>query len=353
MHYIILDTNIYREMGPAFRKHIDYQYFDKFVDRSPHEVVILDTVYKEFSDYFTKDYLTPLIKEYEKLYLKFEKNDFVDRMPLIDLTLIEKEAKNKFVSSLKESCWRILASSYVDVGVLTEFLLYNKRSSSKDNTRDFLILLNLIEFSEQNKKDRIIFITKDKIFQKNDFFLRVLKKSGVDNLIFIESISSYLSEYSAKITFLNADIVLKSIPLERINMELNKDITCFPSYISNYYHNETIKTPNPESIEILGVKLKEYYTYSEDKIKTSIVTSLIVRVKIVYEKEIRVNLNEFPKEIFGDGNMNRVDDKNRPIYENDILFIFEGNVDLNKKKILRQKFIDFIPDWNVPEKSSV
>jgi hypothetical protein len=75
----------------------------------------------------------------------------------------------------------------------------------------------------------------------------------------------------------------------------------------------------------------------------------VVRVKIVYEPETVVHLKDYYKENYDLNNKNRIDTLNRPIYENDVLFIYEGQVDKNKKKISRQKFIDFIPDWNVPE----
>ncbi len=109
------------------------------------------------------------------------------------------------------------------------------------------------------------------------------------------------------------------------------------------------EVPNYQTLEIENIKLKEYYTFSEDKVKTVIVTNLLVRVEIIYEPETAVQLKDYHKEMYGLNNQNRVDTSNRPIYENDVLFIYEGHVDKTKQKISRQKFIDFIPDWNVPE----
>jgi hypothetical protein len=349
MHYLILDTNVYRELGVAFTVNIDFGYFHKFVERSPHEILMLEIVQKEFSDFFKKDYISSLIKEYEKIYLKFDKNPYIDNLPLADLTIIERKAKETFEQALKKSCWKIIKAISIDSALLTDFLLYNKRLSNKDNTRDFLILINILEIAKTHKKDKVVFITRDKIFRENDFFKKTITTSNIENLEIVDSIAAYLSEYSAKISFIDDDNVLKSISIDSIRRELFKDIDCFPSYISSYYHDIKAQAPQFSLLEIKNIKLKEYYTFSEDKIKTVIVSTLIVSVKIIYEAETAVQLKDYPKERYHTNNHNRIDSFNRPIYENDILFIYKGQVDKTKKKISRQKFIDFIPDWNLTD----
>jgi PIN domain len=349
MQYLILDTNIYRELGPAFTNNIDFIYFRKFVERSPHEIIMLDIVLKEFNDYFKKDYLTPVIKEYEKVYIKFEKNPFLESIPLADLTILENNAKNKFNAAINASCWKILKGINISSELLADFLLYNKRVSTKDNTRDFLILLNILDFSNKNRKNKVVFITKDRIFTENNFFKKTIEISGVTNLEIIDSIAGYLSEYSAKISFIDVDDVLNSISVASLKKEIVKDVDCFPSYISSYYNDPKSEVPKHELIDIVNVRLKEYYTFSEDKIKTVIVTTLIVRVKIVYKNDDIVGLKNYPKKIYNPENLGHVDNLNRLIYDNDVLFIFEGLIDKSKKKITKQRFIDFIPDWNVPD----
>jgi len=57
--------------------------------------------------------------------------------------------------------------------------------------------------------------------------------------------------------------------------------------------------------------------------------------------------NKYPKDFKPEEIRHRIDSENRAIYENNVLCIFEGKVDLKSKKITSQNFEDFIPDWNV------
>jgi hypothetical protein len=161
-----------------------------------------------------------------------------------------------------------------------------------------------------------------------------------------------LSEYGLQIDFLNNQQVLESIDVKIIEKELKKDIKCFPSYISSYYDDLKVKPPKNISLEILDIDLYEYYTYSEEKSKVIIVSSFIVKIRAIYDIEKRVNLKDFEKEFYYEDIKHRIDIENRPIYENYVLFMFEGEVDLQSKQIINQVFDDFIPDWNVKKSSA-
>ena len=175
MHFIAFDTNIYREFGISFTKNIDFNYLSKFIKKGPHELVLLDIVYHELMDYFRHDYVGKLIKDYENVYQRFENNEFIENIELANLTVLEQNAITNFKESLINSCWKVIKTSYIESELLIEFLIYNKRNSKKDNTRDFLIWLNLIHLAESNPEDRLIFISRDRIFTENDFFQKLLK----------------------------------------------------------------------------------------------------------------------------------------------------------------------------------
>jgi len=346
MHFIAFDTNIYREFGVKLNKNIDFEYLSKFIEKGPHEIVLLEVVYKELIDYFKHDYLGRLVTDYQNLYLRFEQNEFVDKLDLLDLTSIEHKALSEYKKSLRKSVFKFPISQ-IDFSILIDFLIYNKRKSRKDNTRDFLIWLELIIIAKNHPEDKIIFISRDKIFSEDSFFMKSLKSKGVKNLEVVNGISNYLRDYGLQIEFLNNKIVLEDAPISLIEKELWNDSECLPSYVSKYYATGKIRPPKNISLEILNVEINDYYTYSENKDQTLIVASYIVYTKAVFDKELKVDLKEFEKEFYYDEIKHRIDSENRPIYENKILFIFEGEIDINKKKITNQKFIDFIPDWNV------
>lgn len=348
MHFLTFDTNIYRELGVAFNKNVNFDYLLKFLEKSHYELILQDVVYKELVDYFENDYLKKLIYDHNDIYNRFNNNPYIENINKIDSEQIEKNALKKYKEKLKSTCWRIQKTDYVDSELLVDFLINNKRESKKDNTRDFLIWNNLLNLASERKKDTFIFISRDKIFNENKFFRKLLSDRNLKNVIIIESIPKYLSDYGLQIEFLNKKIVLNSVEKSVIETNLLKDIDCFPSYVSNYYNR--IKPPKNKSFEILDIQVYDYYTYSEDKSDITIISSFLVKVKAIYEKEMRVDLNEFPKDYYYEEINHRIDNDNRPIYENYVLCMFEGNIDLNSKKIINQEFSDFIPDWNVEKK---
>ena len=156
-----------------------------------------------------------------------------------------------------------------------------------------------------------------------------------------------MSDYGLQIKFLTNELVLETIDKDVILKELKKGIADFPSYITEYYHSRKNKPPKNISIEILNTDVNDFYTYSEDKEKTILVSSFLVLVKAVFAKETRVDLKDLISEFYHEDIKHRVDSENRPIYENYVLFIFESDINIKSKKIENQKFIDFIIDWNV------
>lgn len=345
MHFLTFDTNIYRELGIAFNNNLNFDYLLKFLEKSHYELVLQDVVYKELVDYFENDYLKKLIYDHNDIYNRFNNNPYIKNINKINSEHIEKDALEKYKEKLNSTCWRIQSTIYVDSELLVDFLISNKRESKKDNTRDFLIWNNLLSLAEERKDDKIIFISRDKIFIENKFFRKLLSDRNINNVIVIESIPKYLSDYGLQIEFLNNDIVLNSVKKSVIETNLLKDINCFPSYVSTYYNR--IKPPKNKSFEILDIQVYDYYTFSEDKSDITLISSFLVKVKAIYEKELRVDLNEFPKDYYYEEINHRIDNENRPIYENYVLCMFEGNIDLKSEKIINQKFSDFIPDWNI------
>lgn len=347
MHFLAFDTNIYREFGVSFQSNIDFSYLSKFLEKGPHELVMLDVVFNELKDYFNQDIIGRLIKDYRSVYSRFERIEFLPDLDKPDFVSLEAQAKVDFEKKLRSSCWKILASEPINHSDLLEFLIVNKRESGKDNTRDFMIWQGLINLAKLHPDDKVILISKDSIFTKNEFFQSFLESNSVENLIVLDSVSKYMSDYNLKVDFINNQLIEKSISNEVILKEIKNDIECFPSYVSSYYYSGENRPPSNLSVEILDVSINDYYTYSENKSNTTLITSLIVRVKSVYDKETSVDLRNYQKKFYYPEVHHRIDQENRPIYENNLLFIFEANLDLENKKIGEQRFIDFIPDWNI------
>lgn len=346
MHYLVFDTNTYRELGVPFDNNIDFGYLSKFLKKGPHELVLLEVVRDELVDWYRNDVIGKLISEYQSLYMHFEKNPFLETIEIPNLTNQENNALAKYKNLLDQSCWKMIPSGKFESKTAVKFFLHNKRSSKKDNSRDFLIWQNLIKLAEENPEDKIVFIGRDKIFKENRFFQNQLVELRINNIVVLDSISIYMREYGLQVEYLNEEFVLDSIDLEDLKNQLEKSIDDFPSYVSSYY-NSPIKPPRNVSGQISELTLVDYYTFSEDKSEIILITSVLVTFKSMYDVETRVNLDKYPPSREWEEVNHRVDEQNRPIYEGKVLFMYEAKLNLQDKTIGEQEFIDFIPDWYV------
>jgi hypothetical protein len=348
MHFLTFDTNIYRELGVALKNNINFDYLLNFLEKSHYELILQDVVFKELIDYFENDYLKKLMYDHKDVYNRFKNNPYLENIENIDSVSLEKKALKKFKERLKSTSFEIQSTGHLSPELLIDFSISNKRESKKDNTRDFIIWINLIKLASEYPDDKIIFISRDKIFTENIFLKKMLKDNGIENIIVIESIPKYLSDYGLQVEFVNNEIILNSINKSIIKNNLLKSVDDFPSYVSDYYNRN--KPPKNISFEILDVQVYEYYTYSEDKSEVTIISSFLVKLKAVYDKETRVDLNDYPsiypKDYKPEEIKHKVDNENRAVYENYVLCVFEGKVDLKSEKIISQNFEDFLPDWN-------
>lgn len=346
IHLVFLDTCIYRQLGVNFWERNDFVNLKTFLDQRGYEILITEVVYNELLDYYTNDIIKPILTEYDKVISKSENTTFFKAIPRVDLTLNEQSAKSEYLKALRESYLKVITCFFIDSEELIEFLIENKQESKKDNTRDFLILKTLILYAIENPKDKLVLISFDKIFRENKFFQKILKEANVKNLLVFDSIASYLNEFGYKFEFLTDDLVLKSINIKSIEKELLKDIKCLPSYIVDYY-NTPEYVPDLQEYKIDEIKIFEYYVYSNEKEKLKISIAVLVRVIAIFNPDNNKDFRNYYIEKYHEENRNRVDNFNRPIYDNFILFILEGDLNKEQKKIIRVKVLDFIPDYNV------
>jgi len=346
MHFVSLDTNIYRQLGTEFWNKIDFKNLKKFLDQRAYEIIMTDVVYKELIDFYSNEVIKPLVGEYNKVFQKMDNTPLFERPPQQDLTLNEKKAEQEYIKTIRESCFKIITTYVTDCNELIDFLIINKHVTKKDNTRDFILFKTLLIFALENPKDKIVLISSDKIFIENEFFRKIIKSYNVKNYLIFDSIASYLNEFGYKYDFLTDDLVLKSIRPELIKREILRDVKCLPSYIIRDYNNVDL-VPELQDCKIDEIKIYEYYAYRNEKEKLKVAISVLVRIIAVFSPDKNKDYRNYNIEKYYEENHNRIDQFNRPIYDNYVLFILEGDLNESTKKINRVRFIDFIPDYNV------
>jgi hypothetical protein len=346
IHYISLDTNIYRQLGIDFWNKLDFINLKKFLDQRSYELIMTNVVFNELVDHYSNEVLNSIINEYTRVFLRIENTPLFGKMEIGNITLNELQAKKDYLRELNHSCLRVIAIDVIKTDELLKFLIDNKQETKKDNTRDFIIFKTLVSFAIKNPKEKIVFITNDKFFTDNFYLKKIYKKNNIKNLIIFDSIASYLNKFGAKYDFLTDDLVLHSIKDKIIRREILKDIKCLPSYIIRDY-NDLEKVPELQDLKIDEIKVFEYYTYYNENEKLKIAISIQVRIIAVFESDKNKDYRNYEIEKYHEENKNRIDQFNRPIYDNIVLFILEGDLLVSSKSINRIRFIDFLPNYNV------
>lgn len=354
MPIVYLDSNIYRQIGLRFIDNVDYQNLSQILETSGNEFGILEIVYAELMDYYKNDIFTSILSDHEKLYKRYQTNPYLDDIEIFETTIPLKKAVALVSKDLKE---KKFFTSLIPVPstLLLDFLLHNKRSTKKDNTRDFLIFHTLSELCEKHNEDYIVLISQDEIFTTNDFFKKLLVTQKISNFKIYQSISDFMKDFGPKLEFITPEAILENIDPSIIEKELLNDIICLPSYVSQfYYEKKENEVPEIEKLEVKNISVNDYYVvkdYETEDLKLNV--TLRVDIKAIFKPETNKEeldnyLSSLTQKPYS-RHQNNFDKEGRPIFDNNVLYIFEGKVDEKSKKIEALSFIDFIPDYFIIE----
>ena len=344
---IIIDTNIYRQLGTMFYDHIDYKSLDNYCYSSGGEIVITKTVLNEYLDFYQKEIIERNTTDIEKCFDKLKKLEHFKKIRKPDLTKQTKQQLDFIKRKLTHHRLQPKLDFLLNESDLLRFLIDNKQENRKDNTRDYLIWLNALAAAKVYPDYRIILISDDKIFVDNAYLQKIKQKHAVKKLEVHKSISSFLSIYGFQSDTLTNDFILKHIPVDEIQQQLldNKDF--IPSYISNFYYsaNESFSL---EKFEIQDVKVEEFYSHKDtEKNNVKIIAHVSVKVNMVYSPEkntvaLRKYLDSLNLE--DTYKLNTFDDKGRPYFNEYILFLFRLTFSQQTQKITKVEYLDFFPD---------
>ncbi len=350
MTFVFLDSNIYRQLGQNFVENQDFKRLKDFLDGTYNEFGLLTVVKRELLDFYKKDIYDRLKKDYDKIKSNLESSAFIEAKGIPDLTAEIELGFQKSAEQFKIHK-QIVGQELQSSNDLINFLLENKRvNGRKDNTRDYLIANDLIQFAISQEESQIVLITDDDFFTEHKHIQKVLAEKQIKNLHFFKTIPDFLKEFGPQFKFVNEEFVLSSVTEKEVKKELIKDIKCFPSYISGFYSDKDYaQTPDVKELTIKGIEVHDYYVtknLAPDNYKIQF--SLAISVKAVYNKDD--NKEEFlkykknPLKKRNRFYQENYDEDGHLIFDHKVLFIYEGVVDTNDEKIKDIEFIDFFPD---------
>lgn len=341
-------------MGLRFVDNVDYQNLSQILTSSGNEFGLLEIVYSELLDYYKNDIFNSILSDHEKLYKRYQANPYLDDIEIPETTIPLKKAIALVSKDLKEKKFFTLLIP-IPSSLLLDFLLHNKRSTKKDNTRDFLIFYTICELCKEHKEDYLVLVSQDDIFTTNDFFKKLLVREKISNLKIYPSISEFLKDFGPKLEFITSEAILTQIDPSIIEKELLNDIKCLPSYVSQfYYEKKESEVPDIEKLDVKNISVNDFYVvkdYKTNQLKLNV--TLKVDIEAIFKPE--TNREELDKYLSSltprpySRHQNNFDKEGRPVFDNNVLFIFEGKVDEKLKTIEPLSFIDFIPDYFIIE----
>src|ERR1039457_306087 len=139
INIVILDTNIYRQLGLKFYDHIDYNGLEDYCYSSGAEILVTNTVFQEYLDYYTKEIIDRNITDIERAYEKLKKLNGFTKIKTPNLTKQRKEELLFIKNKLSKYKLKPRLDHFLNEQQLLEFLIENKQENKKDNTRDYLI----------------------------------------------------------------------------------------------------------------------------------------------------------------------------------------------------------------------
>lgn len=347
INIVILDTNIYRQLGTKFFDHIDYKGLEDYCYSSAAEILVTNTVYHEYLDFYTKEIVDKNIADIEKGYERLKKLNGFSKIKSPNFSKQRKEEIQFIKNKLTEHKLRPRLDYFLNEQQLLDFLIENKQENKKDNTRDYLIWINALAATKLYDGDQVVIISEDKIFEENSHFQKLREKLKVKPIKIFKSIPSFLSVYGFKSAILTKEFILKHISIATIKKELLKDKDSIPSYISMLYYNQR-KKYKLEKFEIEDTRIQEFYSHKDIEANVvKIIAHVEVKVNMIFEPEknkqlLIKHLEECKSN--PSRHMETFDNRGRPIFNNWILFHFELIFSEKTNKIIKSEFLDFFPD---------
>ena len=192
---ILLDTNIYRQLGPKFYEHGFYKKLRSYMYSTEAKFLLTRTVYEEYMDFYKSDVLEKPVDEIEKQLQKLAK---LEHFAQINFPTFSQNINSQieFITrKLKENAVLLNEDGLITEKDLVEFLIFNRKASRKDNTKDYIIWLNVLAAAKKYNDKWIILISADKIFEENTHFRLLRARADINNLHILPSILSFLEAY--------------------------------------------------------------------------------------------------------------------------------------------------------------
>lgn len=345
-HIIVLDTNIYRQLGLRFYEHVDYTSLQDYCYSSGSEMLISQTVETEYLNYYRAEIIDINTQTIEKSFSKLKKLEYFQHMKKPFFRQQTAWQMRLIRTKLTKHLLKNDPPIFVEASDLTEFLIHNRNEGiKKDHTRDYLIWTSVMQAAKRYKENVVVLISEDAIFRQHQHFQTMLRKNKIRNVMTESSISKFLHKYGFQPENLDKHKILEKIPLPVIRRQLLRNKDAVPSYISYFYYH-SLETFSLDEFSIGDMEVDSYYAHREGDL-VKIIAHVLVNVYMVFRPE--PDKEGLKKYLAQDRSglrphLETFDKNGRPIYDEKVLFHFMLTYEEATGQITKVKFLDLFFD---------
>jgi hypothetical protein len=353
-HYVVLDTNIYYELGPKFYKHPDYQNLVLFMKATKGALMLSTIVKQEFLNHYEQS-LKKKLTDYEKSFDALVRENLAEGQSGINpkiskniSTAVKSLSDNLLNEPVTMTVLPFVPSTKVNGSVLTAFILSERNEGRKAEIRDFLIWDSICKkavtahpkYVEQGKRKKrslsyYTFITKDKGFYENPHFKQWAEAYGAD-VDLAKSIPEYLQSRGYNLEFVKPELFLEKFTKRK----LIKDLSEFQYEAIYNSINPFMRSQIPAIYPIVlftdieSIKIGSFYSYFDkfDK-EYKYVVELKAMLKVVYQEDTSSGL--------GKGWI-----KPENTFHSIAFYTYMGFLDFDKKQIKSSRLTEFSPIYH-------
>jgi hypothetical protein len=330
--YVILDTNVYQEMGMDIKSKDEYWLLQTFIVRVRGEFLLSDLVFEEFLDHFKIE-----IEKKKAAYnrsigdLVRVKNFKHKESEFIDLSAEIEERIKDFIwdistDGIEGGSLKRVPATDVSGLLMTKFIIENGKSNSQ--LKDLLIWDSVLKFASSRKKSKVYFITRDAGFASKQFQeWNQVRYSGTE-VILVKSISELLQENGYNLSYVTEELILNKITGDRITRDAKKKLGEFLFEEYDTYADLPADLSKYFTMDLYNIEMEDYYSYYDTKMKIyRFSVHFAATITIVPIHHLINNMSDLNVD-FITRNLLSYPRFNRPVG-----FHYRGQLDDNKKEI--------------------
>jgi len=284
---VVIDSNIFRQ--DFLMQSRKFEMFVDYILKTDTKILMPKVVYQEIGELYQRE-LTSLQNQINTSRLKLLRLLFDSNIP--EISINPELEKEKYLGHIKQ---KLKINNADLIPYKNEYLpnLVNRAikgrrplSSHKQEFRDGLIWLTLLEVSKDLKENAVVFIsanTKDFADCDKNLHPDLIKEAEANGVTisFYSSLDDFIKAHAEKVAFITKDWILSNYDLEMFNKKLQEDVIGWgSSKLESWFEDKDPKFSEILSIKPVSIDLFDFYVYE--------MSDASIRIESTFESEFEI-----------------------------------------------------------------